>query len=161
GEDAAGAEGPGAELQAAAEPADDPAVGEEVGDVVAQRRLVGDGGPVRAGAGQEGIDLGAAVAGAEPRAVLAVTGGGNALVAQQVVPDEQRHAEGPAGVTGGGLDPDGLEWALPRVPAVPTPVRASPPARARLGGGGRGGALFGPGGSPAPGTARAAGAGAR
>ena len=117
-QDAARAQGPGAELHPALEPADDLAVGQQGGDVVEQLALVGEPLAGCAVRGQGPLDLVGREARAEEAPLLGVVAVGPAGVVQELMPDEQGRAQRAAGIAGRRLDPEVVEVALAEQPAV-------------------------------------------
>ena len=81
---------------------------------------------------QEGADLIVVASGTEQRAVLAVARLRSPRVVQQLVPDEERDTERPAGVAGRRLNPQILERSLAEDAAVADTVERDAAGEAQV-----------------------------
>ena len=122
-EDAARAEGARPELHAALEPADHLLARQQVRDRLAERRVVRVLLVDRAGPVQEAPDTVVRRPRSEQRPALRVRRPDLPRVVEELMPDEQRHAERAARVSRRRLDPHVVEGPLAQHPSVPDAVQ--------------------------------------
>ena len=102
GQDAAGAQGAGAELHPSLEPAHHPLLLDQGGRSLAELLIAAAGFEAGAHRLQEGAHDAVGEAGSQQRGRLPVGAGRGAGILQKLVPEEEGRAQGTAGVPGGG-----------------------------------------------------------
>ena len=122
----------GAKLHPTLEPADDLAVGQMLGDRIAQGFVVLKSLERGVDRSEEPLDLGVGVTRAKEGAGLTVGLGRGPGIFEKLMVDQESHAERPAGIPSGWLDPEPLERAFAEDQAVRHAVERDPSSQAEV-----------------------------